>query len=556
MQNRKSKIGNRKSGFTLVEILVAIGVFAILGTALVGLMSAAVDAWRRGEASRQVNETFQALQRQLTDDLAAAVVDPPPPPDFHFALDTLADLPTDPNSTGHPYPNIVDDYDASSIDRPSAPASGTPEADTRQLTYFAATSTKDKVVLKIPVPFRIGSALLKARLDVLDPTASATLLVARNDPDATDPTQRDTPPAESSDAWKQMDSLSNAEGIGGGETNVTPAVLGGTIVFIMARLDGAGAQFLRGDKLRPGGRPVLVLDCYRAINALPAVPRPTFAAFYRNGAQVITFTRTLPLDAEGAAAQNGNYTGRAQVVYRIQPYHVTLSKPGLGVLRRAYEAPLRSRAYDPGPPAKLSPNIIRLVDDITDPAKTPGADQAFIPNVLHFAVSFWGHGTDTWEDRPDFDPNPPTNPAHPADTVWLSSRYLPEQARITAALEPSRGHRTTTGLSYSLAADFPAANPDRLYVHSTQGFDSIVRPTPVPFLRDARHYIKVDDEWIFYSGIDASGAFGIPRVGSDGFAARGARGTRRVSHAAGTEVYRGITSAFTVPIPASRPWER
>ncbi|MFW6163490.1 MAG: type II secretion system protein, partial [Planctomycetota bacterium] len=149
MHARHSNLKPRHSrqGFTLIEILVAVGVLAILGTALIGLMTAAVDAWRQGEASRQVNEKLQALQRQVADDLAAAVADQAPVPDFHYALDTLWDLPEDPDD---PYYIVHPDTDG-----------GTMKTDTgtgRALAYFAPAGSSSQVVLRVRVPFVVGAA--------------------------------------------------------------------------------------------------------------------------------------------------------------------------------------------------------------------------------------------------------------------------------------------------------------------------------------------------------------------------------------------------------------
>ena len=573
------KTRNRQSGFTLVEILVAMGVFVILGTALVGLMGAAVDSWRQGEAGRLVNERLQALQRQIADDLAAAVLDQPPPPDFHLVLDTLHDLPSNPQP-GDPYA-ILD----TTLSTVAAYVENRGEG--RDLTYFAPTAKPGTatVVLRIRVPFIVGAALLQARTDVFDPASSARVWVACNDAMLVPPTgDPEAPPAAGDARWKQLAWL-QGEGIGGGETDISPifrnpdnTVRPGNIVFVKAELSNQSntedaAQFLRSDRMRAGGRPVLILDCYRDPNALPQQPRPTFAAYVKNGAQVITFTRTLPPETEQAAAKtagsptsdeylnhaddNNNkqideghrpVAGRAQVVYVIQPYHSSLGKPGLGVLRRAFEAPLRQFETEDVTQWGLTPNVVAAVEQIRS--------HDFIPHVLHFGVSFWGADTTTWEDRADLEPGYETKYTdatrpRPASTEWLSSRYLPEQVQVTVVLEPDRGKRATTGLGQAIAPDFPSAAEAPLSVVSTQGFDDVQRPTAT-FVRDPRHFIKVDDEWLFYNRVASPTDFVLPSVG----ASRGARGTRPAAHAAGAEVYRGIASVFAVRIPAYHHWER
>jgi len=541
---QKSKIKNQKSAFTLVEILVAIGVFVILGVALVGLMSGAVDAWRRGEASRQVNEKLQALRRQIADDLAAAVLDLPPAPDFHYVLDTLDDLPDDPDNPNDPFA-ILD-----TVSDVHAPV--TDQSDGRDLTYFSPSSRPGSavVVLRIRVPFLIGAALLKARLDVFDEESSATLLVARNDPGAEDP---EAVPPDTSDAWREADYL-EGEGIGGAETDISGAVQGGNIVFIKATLDNRGdhtdaAQFLRADALRSAGRPVLILDCYRHPNALRDRPRPTFAAYYSNGAQVVTFSRTIPVELERAAAQTTQLGGRAQVVYRIQPYTASSGKLGLGVVRRAFEAPLRQQGG--GQPGDISPNVIRLLEE-TPPQDFP----EFIPNVLYLGMTFWGGDTTTWELRPDLDANyDADNPPHPASCRWLSSRYLPEKVQVTLVLESDRGQRASTGLRRTVPAGFSAGE---IHVNSTRGFYNVERTADSTrsFLRDPRHFIKINHEWIFYSRVASPTTLIIPQHGRGRPDGHRVRGSVATEHPGGSEVYRGHASVFTVNIPAFRHWKR
>ena len=543
--NRKSEIGNPRRGFTLVEILVAVAILAILGIALIGLMGAAVDAWRRGEASRQVNEKLQALRRQIADDLTAAVVDQAPVPDFHYALDTLWSLPED---TDDPYYIIHPDTDSGTLK--------TDTADGRALVYFAPAGGSATVVLRIRVPFVVQAALLKARMDVFDRNADIRLQVGRNNPTGADP--------EAPVGWADVEWLNQAHehdgGIGGAERDVSAAVRGGDIVFVRAVLHNSvddTAQFLRGDDLRAEGRPVLILDCYKQPDALAQRPRPTFRAYYEDGAQVVALARTIPGETEKAALRQAgksggseyyNYFdddgdnkvdepedlmplgGRAQVLYRVRP---DPDRPGMGILQRAFEAPI-------GRP------VAQLVEDekLHD----------FIPNVLYFGMTFWGAETTTWELRPELDPDydSRTPKPRPPSRRWLSSRYIPEQVQVTVVVEPDRGKRTTTALTQAIAADFPDTDTGKLQVRGTRGFYAVDRSADFTrsFLRDPRHYVKIGDEWIYYDRVASPTAFDVPQHG------RGARGTVPAAHPLDHEVLRGHTYVFTVSIPAFRHWER
>ncbi len=548
MRNGQSAIGSRRSrgAFTLVEILVAVGVLAILGLALLGLMSAAVDAWRRGEASRQVNEKLQALRRQIADDLTAAVTDQAPVPDFHYALDTLLSLPDDHDD---PYYIIHPGTDAGALKTDTAAG--------RELTYFAPSGSSATVVLRVRVPFTVQAALLKARMDVFDLNADVRLQVGRR---TYDPENPDTLPGTWTDVEWLNETHEHDGGIGGAERDISEAVRGGDIVFIRAILRNAvaeTAQFLRADNLRAEGRPVLILDCYRDPDALPQRPRPTFRAYFESGAQVVAFARTIPGETEKAAlrdAGSGGGTeyynhfdddgdnkvdeaedlmplgGRGQVVYRVRP---DPDRPGQSILQRAFEAP-----------------IGRSVQQLVEGKRL----HDFMPGVLYFGMTFWGAETTTWELRPELDPDYGTRDPEPRPPSrrWLSSRYLPEQVQVTVVLEPDRGKRTATELIEAVAADFPAADTGRLRVQNTKGFYAVDRSADFTreFLRDPRHYVKVGDEWIYYDHVADETTLVIPQHG------RGARGTVPVAHQDGEEVLRGTTYVFTVSIPAFRHWER
>ena len=520
--------------------MVSVGVLAILGTALIGLMGAAVDAWRRGEASRQVNEKLQALRRQIADDLTAAVVDQAPVPDFHYALDALWSLP---ESTNDPYYIIHPDSDANTLK--------SDVADGRKLRYFAPSGGSGQVVLRIRVPFVVQAALLKARMDTFDRNASVRLQVARNNPQAADP-------EAIASSWADVEWLNqsheNDGGIGGAERDVTLGVGGGDIVFIRAVMQNSvedTAQFLRADGLRAEGRPVLILDCYKNPDALSQRARPTFQAWYDGETQIVAFSRTVPGETEKAAlrdAGSGGGTeyynhfdddgnnkvddnlrplgGRANVVYRLKPDPL---KPGMSILQRGFEAP-----------------IGRAIEDI------PVHD--YIGSILFLGMTFWGGDTTTWELRPELDPDYTSlaEPPQPPSRRWLSSRYLPEQVQVTLVLEPDRGKRTETALSEPVALDFPSTGTGKLHVLGTTGFYAVDRSIDFTrtFLRDPRHYIKIDNEWIYYERVADGTAFIIPQHG------RGARGTQPAAHARGANVRRGTTYVFTVSIPAFRHWER
>lgn len=68
----------RNSAFTLAELLVATGIFLLIGVMLVGMLHSGLEVWHRGEARRDVYERGQVILDMLARDLAAAWVDREP----------------------------------------------------------------------------------------------------------------------------------------------------------------------------------------------------------------------------------------------------------------------------------------------------------------------------------------------------------------------------------------------------------------------------------------------------------------------------------------------
>lgn len=63
----------RRGGFTLVELLVAMGIFLVLGTSLMVILRGGLATWRRSEARQESFAAAQSLVSQLAEDLRSAV---------------------------------------------------------------------------------------------------------------------------------------------------------------------------------------------------------------------------------------------------------------------------------------------------------------------------------------------------------------------------------------------------------------------------------------------------------------------------------------------------
>jgi prepilin-type N-terminal cleavage/methylation domain-containing protein len=62
-----------RAGFTLIEILVSIGIFAVAALVMLGTLLTASEVFRRGESARQAGDEATAVLAALRDDLARAV---------------------------------------------------------------------------------------------------------------------------------------------------------------------------------------------------------------------------------------------------------------------------------------------------------------------------------------------------------------------------------------------------------------------------------------------------------------------------------------------------
>ena len=63
----------RQAGFTLIEIMVSIGIFVVAALVMLGTLVTASEIFRRGESARQAGDEATAVLAALRDDLARAV---------------------------------------------------------------------------------------------------------------------------------------------------------------------------------------------------------------------------------------------------------------------------------------------------------------------------------------------------------------------------------------------------------------------------------------------------------------------------------------------------
>lgn len=66
-------VKRRRGGFTLLELLVAMGIFVMLGTSLMVILRGGLATWRRSEARQESFAAAQSILSQLAEDLRSMV---------------------------------------------------------------------------------------------------------------------------------------------------------------------------------------------------------------------------------------------------------------------------------------------------------------------------------------------------------------------------------------------------------------------------------------------------------------------------------------------------
>ena len=72
----KKRLLRQAPGFTLVEVMVALGIFIFLAVAMTGFLQRGIDMWRGGEATGDVNERGLIVMEQITKDINDAFSNP------------------------------------------------------------------------------------------------------------------------------------------------------------------------------------------------------------------------------------------------------------------------------------------------------------------------------------------------------------------------------------------------------------------------------------------------------------------------------------------------
>ena len=68
--------GRRAGGYTLLEVVIAVGILVVLGSGLATLLTQGISIWRRAENRGKVYDQARILLERMAEDLRSAVVDP------------------------------------------------------------------------------------------------------------------------------------------------------------------------------------------------------------------------------------------------------------------------------------------------------------------------------------------------------------------------------------------------------------------------------------------------------------------------------------------------
>ena len=68
--------GRRAGGYTLLEVVIAVGILVVLGSGLATLLTQGISIWRRAENRGKVYDQARILLERMAEDLRSTVVDP------------------------------------------------------------------------------------------------------------------------------------------------------------------------------------------------------------------------------------------------------------------------------------------------------------------------------------------------------------------------------------------------------------------------------------------------------------------------------------------------
>lgn len=518
--SRVPTLQHSQSAYTLIEILVVVGIFSILGSVLIALLYGAIRTWRQGEASRQAFQAASVAIEQLKEDLTSV-------------------------------------YTVESTDKTYSPAE-------RVEVQFICRYVKDEdstdgyvqeLTLVRTIPQIVRNIVASTAGNLVDDDGDKSNLETAVNDDFTDD--------EDGDRWMlRNDGIDNngdgnvdedAEGILGINEAGTGGVGEGTDEEWYNLVDDDGDGKVDED-LRPLGDLMIVRyvalngTLYRGVQAPLAMNRDPLDP--RRATEEPDTHERFAITAPSKKASEYNRDGFpispliSGVVYfgiRFWTPHTTNWEEGLG------KGDPDKDPEDPGGPEEIwdSTRGLTLTARKLSIAKNGESDSVSLPALdarpseekkrevsgSSAPLEFYYYKKPTGSIS-TYHYRPPVLDGDGYDTYFdPSDDVFPRRAQVTLVITNTRGRPRVAALKEKLEA-------------SDEGM--IIVDNSTIFRSDDHKYVKIGQEWIRYTHFGSGGSIFIAPGG------RGARGTVPAEHLAGADVETGRTFVLTIDLPSSR----
>ena len=514
--------------YTLIEILVVVGIFSILGSVLISLLYGAVRTWRQGEASRQAFQAASVAIEQLKEDLTSV-------------------------------------YTVESKDKTYSPAE-------RVEVQFICRYVKDEdstdgyvqeLTLVRTIPQIVRNIVASTAGNLVDDDKDKLKLETAVNDDFTDD--------EDGDRWMlRNDGIDNdgdgnvdedAEGILGINEAGTGGVGEGTDEEWYNLVDDDGDGKVDED-LRPLGDLMIVRyvalngTLYRGVQAPLAMNRDPLDP--RRATEEPDTHERFAITAPSKKASEYNRDGfpisplTTGVLYfgvRFWTPHTTNWEEGLGKddpdgngdvgPEEIWDSTRGLRLVGTSPNGRIISIYKKdipdndIAVDVALPALDvrPSTAEKRIVSGSSTPLEFYYYKPPT-NVVGDYNYRPPVLDGDGYDTYFdPSDDVFPRRAQVTLVITNTRGRPRVAALKEKLEA-------------SDEGM--IIVDNSTIFRSDDHKYVKIGQEWIRYTHFGTGGSIFIAPGG------RGARGTVPAEHLAGADVETGRTFVLTIDLPSSR----
>ena len=540
----------KPGGFTLIEVLVSIGIMSILGLCLTVILRSGIRAWREGEVRTDTNATAQTALDYICRDFAAIFTKSIQPPGaVTIEIPTVWELgEREPDQTQNRiFKYFSNEWCTILTEQPII---------TANRTYVKAAESGAPYVFHFNMRFRTK----KARLWIAtygDVKLEAKVFTPDNEDDES--------------AWETMAEWPSGEGLGdlsdliqahaseNGTDHIAIRATLGKDAQLMPGTDGPVLRFTaEPDRAETGNVRFLLHQ---------APGQPQKVVFVRN------FTRARDPLTQSDSSQSGSL---GEVCYLTTFSEV---RPGeaspVGTLWRAARQPAGDWPVPEGtenPEQYLSLFDRIFITDVSFLATESSsggegtetvsvytranmqnmenpADVHFSPiaeNVLYFGVQAWDDNQNDHLDDSDWSPGWTDD--------WQPERGIPKKVRIVLVLQPQTSRRAIAELYEDIGT---VRQTTEITLDSAQGFRSFTANSPLD------RFVKIGGEWVYYDNLsenrklifDPNHANRFTReIGLRDGLNRGLRAGLGVDdsppgHSAGTEVHQGDTYVRTIALP-------